>query len=127
MMDFLYGIHGAVAADDSAPEMGRNIYRYIQGRPAGQGVRFRREHLAELIDEMAAAKESASVLAIASGHLRESELSTAVVSGKLERFVALDADARSLSEVERLLETWSGADACFRAALTGAEGEDRTV
>ncbi len=100
MMDYLYNIHFAEEAADTATDLGRAIYRYIQTRPAGQGVRFRREHLAGLIDEIAAAKEGASVLAIASGHLRESELSTALANGTLGRFVALDADTESLNEVE---------------------------
>lgn len=40
------------------------------------------------------------MLAIASGHLREAEVSAALDGGKLGRFVALDADADSLREVE---------------------------
>lgn len=100
MMDYLYGIHSAdrLAADTSP--LGQEIYRYIQSRPAGQAVRFRREHLAQRIDEIAAGRSGISVLAIAAGHLREAELSAALASGAIERFVALDADPDSLREVE---------------------------
>ena len=63
-------------------------------------MRFRREHLAGLIDELAARQDRPSILAVASGHLREAELSHALAGGKLGRFVALDADADSLREVE---------------------------
>ena len=100
MMDYLYNIHFAEEAADNATDLGRAIYRYIQTRQAGEGVRFRREHLAGLIDEIAAEKKDASVLAIASGHLRESELSNALANRTLGRFVALDADTESLNEVE---------------------------
>src|SRR5260370_6392794 len=41
-----------------------------------------------------------SVLAVAAGHLREAELSSAVASGHLGRFVALDADAESLRNID---------------------------
>jgi hypothetical protein len=101
MMDYLYGLHSAAEAEAQASELGRAVYRYIRNRPAGRAVRFRREHLAGLIDELAAAKHRPSVLAIAGGHLREVELSSAMAAGKLGRFVALDADADSLREVER--------------------------
>src|SRR5215471_16334510 len=39
------------------------------------------------------------VLAVAAGHLREAELSNALASGRLDRFVALDADAESLRDI----------------------------
>jgi hypothetical protein len=100
MMDYLYGIH---AYDDAAAEasaLGREIYEYIRGRMASSAVRYRREHIAQLIDGMAIAGSSPSVLAVASGHLREAELSRALASGQLGRFVALDADAESLRNVE---------------------------
>ena len=100
MMDYVYGIHPD-EANRQASELGRAICRYIQSRPAGQSVRFRREHLAGLIDQLAGEKERPSVLAIASGHLREAELSHALAAGQIGRFVALDADADSLREVEK--------------------------
>jgi hypothetical protein len=100
MMDYLYGIHAYREAAAQASDTGRAICRYIQRRPAGQSVRIRREHIARLIDEIALATPGADVLAVASGHLREAELSTALRSGRLGRFVALDADAESLREVD---------------------------
>jgi hypothetical protein len=101
MMDYLYGIHYAEEAEAQASELGREIYRYIQSRPAGQAVRYRRQHIAGLIDQLAEAKERPSVLAIAAGHLREAELSQALSAGQLGRFVALDADADSMQEVRK--------------------------
>jgi extracellular factor (EF) 3-hydroxypalmitic acid methyl ester biosynthesis protein len=100
MMDYLYGIHHSDQVELGASEIGREVYHYIQQRPAGQAVRFRREHIAQMIDRLAADKPSPAVLAIASGHLREAELSTALATGAAGRFVALDADPDSLREVE---------------------------
>lgn len=100
MMDYLYGIHFSESAAADASPLGRQIYRYIQQRPAGQAVRFRREHIAGLIDTLAATRPNPSVLALAAGHLREAELSQALAEGRIARFVSLDADAESLREVE---------------------------
>jgi hypothetical protein len=100
MMDYVYGIHGYRQAAGQASDIGRAICRYIQRGPAGQGVRIRREHIARLIDEIAFAVPAADVLAVASGHLREAELSNALRLGRLGRFVALDADVESLREVD---------------------------
>lgn len=100
MMDYLYGIHSSIDAAATATDTGRAILGYIQDRPSGRGVRFRREHIAELIDATAAETPCARVLSVACGHLREAELSLAVASGSLGRFVAMDGDVHSLSEVE---------------------------
>lgn len=99
MMDYIYGIHSSMEAEQEASPLGRENLRYIQERPASKAVRYRRELIAELIDGMAAKGGKPSVLAIASGHLREAELCRALSQGSLGRFVALDADAASLKEV----------------------------
>lgn len=101
MMDYLYGIHGYHDAAAEASELGREIYEYIRGSLAPESVRYRREHIAQLIDRMATGGSRPSVLAVAAGHLREAELSSALASGHLGRFVALDADAESLRDIER--------------------------
>ena len=69
-------------------------------RPSAKAVRYRRRLLAGLIDRVAK-RGSAGVLAIAAGHLREVELSSAVQSGALREFVALDQDENSLALVDR--------------------------
>jgi extracellular factor (EF) 3-hydroxypalmitic acid methyl ester biosynthesis protein len=101
MMDYLYGIHGHHDAAAEASELGREIYEYIRGRLAPSAVRYRREHIAQMIDGMAMGGSHPSVLAVAAGHLREAELSNALASGHLGRFVALDADAESLRDIDR--------------------------
>jgi len=100
MMDYAYGIHSAHDAFARASDVGRAVYRYFRNRPAAQAVRDRREHIAQLIDETAAETARPSILAIASGHLREAELSAALARGAIGEFVALDADAESLREVD---------------------------
>jgi extracellular factor (EF) 3-hydroxypalmitic acid methyl ester biosynthesis protein len=100
MMDYAYGIHGAHEATRQASDFGRALLGYLQMRPAVQSARYRREHIARLIDATAAVMAQPSILAVASGHLREAELSTALTSGRVGSFVALDADRESLREVE---------------------------
>jgi extracellular factor (EF) 3-hydroxypalmitic acid methyl ester biosynthesis protein len=100
MMDYAYGIHSAHEATRQASDIGRAVLGHIQGRPAIQSVRYRRRHIAQLIDATAAAVAQPRILAVASGHLREAELSTALASGGVGSFVALDADRESLREVE---------------------------
>jgi len=48
-----------------------------------------------------AERPSARILAVASGHLREAALSSAVQSGAIGELVALDQDPASLEEVQR--------------------------
>jgi hypothetical protein len=100
MMDYAYGIHSAHEVTRHASEFGCALLEYLQRGPAVRSVRFRREHIARLIDEIAAVRGQPRILAVASGHLREAELSTAMASGNVASFVALDADRESLREVE---------------------------
>ena len=99
MMDYIYGLGEAAQAAREATPLGRTIFRYMDTRPSAKAVRYRRRLLAGLIDRVAQ-RGDAGVLAIAAGHLRETELSTAVQSGALREFVALDQDENSLAVVE---------------------------
>jgi len=98
MMDYIYGLGEAAQAARNATPLGRAIFQYMGTRPSAKAVRYRRRLLADLIDRVAA-RGGSSVLAIAAGHLREVELSTAVQAGKLQEFVAIDQDEASLSVV----------------------------
>ena len=100
IMHYAYGIHSAHEVTRHASEFGRALLGYLQRGPAVQSVRFRREYIARLIDEVAAVEAQPRILAIASGHLREAELSTAMANGSVGSVVALDADRESLREVE---------------------------
>ena len=76
------------------------VYRRTSACPAATAVRWRRQHIASLIDDVAMKVSSPSVLAIACGHLREADLSVSLQRGKVKRIVALDQDAESLREVD---------------------------
>jgi extracellular factor (EF) 3-hydroxypalmitic acid methyl ester biosynthesis protein len=80
--------------------LGAKLYRRTNSSAPSTAVRWRRQHLAHLIDDAAANKPNARVLAVAAGHLREADLSTALQRGKLRELVALDQDATSLGEIE---------------------------
>lgn len=100
MMDYIYGLGDAGEVARTATPLGRAIFRYMDTRPSAKGVRYRRELIARLIDRIAR-RGHARVLAIASGHLREAELSHAVRNGQLEEYVAIDQDRASLEVVAR--------------------------
>ncbi|GJE52739.1 hypothetical protein GOFOIKOB_5813 [Methylobacterium tardum] len=67
---------------------------------ACEAVRHRRSILARKIDETAARKDRPAILAVASGHLREAELSIALKEGRVGRLLATDQDKTSLSVVD---------------------------
>jgi len=95
MMDYMYGHQQEELA---APV--HEIFNYnTREKPAARAVRTRRDVLARTIDRLAASRgRSVDVLAIAAGHLRELELSSAAAQG-LVRATALDADEESLAVV----------------------------
>jgi hypothetical protein len=100
MMDYIYGLGEAGEAARNATPLGRAIFQYINACSSAKAVRYRRQLIAGLIDQAASGKR-ARVLAVAAGHLREVELSSAVQNGQLEEFVALDQDEASLAVVAR--------------------------
>lgn len=100
MLDMIYGPEERWPEPKATP-LGLNIYRYTSKAPAAEGVRARRAFVADLIDYASSQKPNLHVLAIAAGHLREAMLSTAIRRHRLGRFVALDVDEASLSEVDR--------------------------
>lgn len=97
LIDFVYRHAAARPAEAAATETGRAVMEVAVNVPGCQAVRRRRDILARHIDEVAAARERPEVLAVACGHLREAEISTAVQEGRLGRFVAIDQDERSLA------------------------------
>ena len=94
LLDFIYGER----TPEDMSEVVRDFHEYALARPAARAVRRRREYITELIDEMATSRRI-DVLSIASGHLREADTSRAVREGQVGRFVALDADAKSIEFV----------------------------
>ena len=100
LIDLIYGPEDRVPEPTATP-LGLDIYRYNSSAPAAEGVRARRGFIADLIDTTSNEKPGQHILAIAAGHLREANLTTAVRRGRIGRFVALDSDPISLKEVER--------------------------
>jgi len=97
LLDYVYGC--APLPEYTTP-LGREIYQWSAVNSAAfRSVRQRRAFLAQLIDATAARKSRARVLAIASGHLREAQLSDAVVGRGLSELIAVDQDAFSLDVV----------------------------
>lgn len=100
MMDYIYGLGEAGEAAAEATPLGRAIFTYMSSRPSAKAVRYRRQLIAKTIDRVAS-RGSARVLAIAAGHLREVELSSAVRDGQIDEFIAIDQDPASLAVIER--------------------------
>lgn len=100
MMDYIYGLGEAREAAQNATPLGRTIFRHMATRPSARAVCYRRALLADLIDRTAA-RGGRSVFALAAGHLREAEVSSAVRQGRIERFVAMDQDDSSLDLIAR--------------------------
>lgn len=86
---------------EAVTDIGKEIYEFTSNAPAAKAVRNRRQYIAGLIDTIAEENNEAAVLAIACGHLRECELSSAAQQGALGRYVALDHDPKNLAVIRR--------------------------
>jgi hypothetical protein len=121
LLDYIYGREEQWPVPAGTSPLGRVLFEYTTAAPACSGVRARREFIANLLDQLAEEMRRPAVLSVAAGHLREVLLSAAVKRRKLGRYVALDADAESLAEVQRCygfygVETYT---ASFRRLLAG--------
>src|SRR5258708_1146431 len=97
LLDFIYR-HDDISFElSSASDLGRSIYTYTYSAPAGNAVRERRTILTSLVDEAAVVDDKIEVLAIAPGHLRESQNSKALLNGRIGRWIALDQDEGSIN------------------------------
>jgi SAM-dependent methyltransferase len=97
MLDYVYS---GIPPADTTP-IGRAVFQGTTGLPNGRSVVARRDLLARRIDEIAAARPGARVLAIACGHLREAQFSAAVADKRVGEFLAFDQDGTSLEVVRR--------------------------
>jgi SAM-dependent methyltransferase len=123
MLDYIYG-REELWPEPNSTALGRAIFRYTTSAPASEGVRCRRGFVAELLDRLADGVPQPHVLSVASGHLREANLSSAVRRRRLGRLVALDADAESLKVVSASYKPF-GVEAChadLRKLLRGRTG-----
>lgn len=102
MMDYIYGREELWSPPETT-ELGGHIFDFTTSAPASAGVRARRGYIANALDQAADEYHYPHVLSVASGHCREAMMTAAVRRRKFGRFVALDADSRSLEEVQRSL------------------------
>jgi extracellular factor (EF) 3-hydroxypalmitic acid methyl ester biosynthesis protein len=98
MMDYIYGLGETGRVAREATPLGRAIFSHMATRPSARAVRYRRQLLADLIDRTASGG-GRRVFALAAGHLREVEISSAARSGSLTELVAMDQDEASLATV----------------------------
>ncbi|WP_064695185.1 class I SAM-dependent methyltransferase [Rhizobium aegyptiacum] len=100
LIDFIYG-HPAVAEEVArSTHLGLDIFEYTINAPGPVAVRERRDILTRYVDETAARTGAdTEILAIAAGHLREAEASTALAERRLKRWVALDQDPQSIGSI----------------------------
>lgn len=96
LMDLIYG----APPGDGVSALGGMLYGYEFDSPCFQSVRTRRALLAREIDDVAATRRDAEVVAIACGHLREVEWSRAARKGDVA-ITAVDQDRDSLALVAR--------------------------
>lgn len=101
LLDFLYREPTISALWESATPLGRAICDFWVASPAAAAVRERRDLAQARLDQLAARKPGASVLAVSCGHLREVSPGSAAPQGAFRRFVAHDQDEESLNHIAR--------------------------
>jgi len=101
MLDYLY----ERIPPEGTSERGAAIFEETTGNRNGHSVRFRRDHLAQLVDGVAQMTSFPHILSVACGHLRELEHSKAFAAGQLGPVTALDQDPHSLETVHAHLGT----------------------
>jgi hypothetical protein len=100
LLDYMYGSEHVWKLPDMS-ELGRRLHAWTTCSSACQGVKSRRGIIAEFIDRLACDIRQPHILSMAAGHLREAEISAAVIRRQTGRVVAVDSDALSLDEVAR--------------------------
>jgi SAM-dependent methyltransferase len=101
LLDIYYKHPSADEIVDASTTLGKEIYAYTSEAASSVAGRERRDILAQTVDKSAERVGDAEVLAIACGHMREAELSTALAAGKVKRWIGLDQDPVSVGTVNR--------------------------
>lgn len=101
LLDMIYdGVRVDYPHREGTSALGERIFSYLVASPAAHAVRSRRRVLAGMVDETPEMVDRPRVLSVAAGHLREAELSSAVRTGRIGEYVALDQDGDSLAVIE---------------------------
>lgn len=95
-LDYIYNAELADWSPHGASELGRRIFRFTAAAPTAVGFRSRRRVVARVVDEVAAHRATAHVLALDAGHLREADLCRAVQERLLGAYVAVEHDGQAL-------------------------------
>ena len=101
LLDLLYRHPAAQAEVQGSSVFGQDIYAYTSVSSSALAVQERREILAQFVDQAADRRPDADVLTVASGHLREAELSMALADKRLSRWIAMDQDEANLAVIAR--------------------------
>jgi len=96
LIDYFYGFNGP---DNHDTTLGRAIFDVSMARSSSESVRYRRDLVARIIDQVAEIKPSAHILSVACGHLREASLSVAVQKKQIGCLIAFDQDKESIAVV----------------------------
>ena len=105
LLDYVYRSENVRANVDRATPLGRRLLAYSTATAAPAAVRHRLSLTVSEIERLSGREGRPNVLSIACGHLREAAFLKSLRNHRLERFVALDQDPRSLDVVRR---QWSG-------------------
>lgn len=99
LLDLIYrhpAVQGEVAASS---QLGKDIYACTSISSSARAVQERREILARFVDAAAVRRPGAEILTVASGHLREAELCSALAEGDVSRWIAMDQDEANLAVI----------------------------
>ncbi|MBZ9894028.1 MULTISPECIES: class I SAM-dependent methyltransferase [unclassified Mesorhizobium] len=119
LLDYIYCDPHVAESVASASDTGKALYSHTKDVPSCVAARERRDLLTRYVDETAdKSGPQAEVLAIAAGHLREANRSTALAEGRLKRWVALDQDPQSVGLIARDFQG---------TAVEAVDGSVRTV
>ena len=95
MLDYIYRPNAELLSGLAA-----TIHGATTTLPNAKSILWRRDYLAALIDQKMRINENASVLSIASGHMRELDVLRDISPYTNVRFTALDTDAMSIAEAQ---------------------------
>ncbi|MFA5879201.1 MAG: methyltransferase type 12 [Candidatus Margulisiibacteriota bacterium] len=96
LLDYIFGV-GYI--DHNISEIGKKILSYTTNSPASTAVWNRAQLISQYIDNFADKKKNLRVLSLAAGHLREANFSTAIKNKKIDYFLAIDHDDKSLEVI----------------------------
>lgn len=108
LLDYVYRHPDTNSAVAATTPVGRAVMDVTVNVSPCEAVRQRKDILAGEIDEAAERCDGAEILAVACGHLRETEGSRALHGGRIARLVASDQDEASLEKVDGYRRTVNG-------------------